>query len=205
VEWQTKGLPVRTKGVGSTERKIEETLWRELEADVLVRVHRSMGRRTHVKFTFPGEIHARRLAASGDVVCSWDHFRTFAESRSDGGPVSEAVAAGCAPWKRTPEQIKRLTEQCFNLLPFLCSGWITSWPDGGGRHWLQLTHAGRAAFEAGCPSDPCSETGLDEAASDLYEAIFKSYSADLTAMTPRQGAPIVIPIAVGMNWGGYRD
>jgi len=202
-DWRTKGLPSRSRGVGSTERKREEETWRQLESDGLVRVHASAGRRTHVRLTFPGEQRARALCATGDVITYWRHFEALVKlfDASGRNQLSEAFTADCTPWSGTHAQLEALTEQMFLLLPFLCAGWVSTWPDSECRQWLSLTDEGRAAHAAGCPDDPCPDVRLDERASTVYERAFRDYTTELEGMTPPVGAPVIVRAAVGIGWG----
>ena len=214
-DWQTKGLPSRTRGASANDRKVEESMLRAMENAGLVTIAAAGGRRTHVRFAHAGEMRARCMTATGNVVDGWPFFdalvglfdlaagQQLSGTHADGRLLSEAFAAGCTPWRRTKRQIADLTRQCFSLLPFLAAGWITSSPDSGGRYWLSLTDAGRVAHAAGCPADPCPDIRLSEPASALYDRTFREYSAESDGMTPRQGSPIVVPIPVGVNWGGY--
>ena len=78
-DWRKQGLPMRSTAASTTERKQEEQLWRGLERDGLVTIAAAGGRRSHVRFTFRGELHARRLAATGDVIDGWLFFSALAE------------------------------------------------------------------------------------------------------------------------------
>ncbi|HUT89808.1 MAG TPA: hypothetical protein VMY37_09945 [Thermoguttaceae bacterium] len=216
-DWRHQGLPVRTRGAGANERKSQESLWLHLESDGLVTIAAAGGRRTHVRYTLAGEMRARCLCATGNVVDGWDFFaslvglfgtsagKSLPGSHAGGNLLSEAFTAGCTPWRRTRTQREELTRQMISLLPFLTAGWITASGDAGGRYWLNMTDEGRDAHRAGCPVDPAPDVQLDEGASTLYERTFAEYTTELDSMKPRSGAPVVIPVAVGLNWGGYGD
>ena len=214
-DWSTRGLPVRGTAADGADRKALERLWDSLVAAGLVQIHGPAGRRTHARLTFHGEQTARCLAATGNVIDDWAYFEAIVETFSltkghdlpgthgGGNLLSEALVAGCTPWRRTKKQREAITEQMIRLLPFLSAGWIDAWGDYGGRYWLSLTTEGRAAHEAGCPADPCPDVRLDEAASTLYQQTYASYTTELDGLAPRQGAPVICPHPVGINWGGY--
>jgi len=202
-DWRTHGLPLRTTGASTVQRKQEEQLWRRLEQSGLVTISRSRGRRTHVKFTPVGEAIARVLAATGSVVTEWPYFARFVElsARPGGKSLSEAYVADCVQWTCSQDQLADLTRSTFRLLPYFCAGWVSAWPDHYCRYWLSLTDEGRAAFEAEQPNDDCpDDIGLNEAASDAYERTFSECQAEMSVAKPRRPNSIICPQPCGISW-----
>ena len=210
-DWRDgRGLPLRTSGANTTERKRDEQLWRRLERSALVTISRSSGRRTHVKFTPTGEAIVRVLAGTGSVVTEWQYFARFMELAPrygrHGQSLSEAFVADAVPWTGSEAQSKQLTVSMLRLVPFLTAGWITAWPDSVCRYWLSATPEGREAFEAGTPVDLCpADVKLSEPASEVYERAFLDGQCELARAKPRNNNAVCVALPCGISWGYEPD
>mgnify|MGYP003744657923 FL=1 len=206
--FRTVGLTLAGSG-SATARKQHERCLTDLEAAGLVEFGLDgSGRREGVRLSPLGDACTRRLIGGTPLAEAWPIFASMCDlcRRATRAALPEHLFCNIWDWKGGREQNLQLSRLQQDLLAFFAVAYVDAHGDFDGKLWYGVTEAGREALAAGCPEGPPASIEYSESLAVAYDAFLDQAEAELRNATPKLASHVVVPVPMGVGWGGcYTD